>query len=308
MCKKIFMLSIFGLFLIICQQHVCAAEPPAQFGYVNVANAVLLHPLMKEFDAKPRRFKLSALKDDQGQLRNQNMEKLKKELSDAQSEYKKLEDERIATEKDYTVALQKLSNKKFPGTPSGDLSLEKYNQERTQIDIEFTRKLKSTREDLKKVQNRIAQMNQESEYVSHASHEETHKVFGLILDDVYEAVDAVAKFYKIPFVFNSSFEFARTTNQMTLSNPMPEFFSSLDQRLSEDPEGQLTVAAGITSWLEMKNNNLVNCSDARLTSFVLKGGVNMTPAVVDYIFQKHEISKSHRDFMQDYFKKVKTDK
>jgi hypothetical protein len=38
--------------------------------------------------------------------------------------------------------------------------------------------------------------------------------------------------------------------------------------------------------------------------FVLKGGVNMTPAVVDYIYQKHKISKTHRDFMQEFFKEA----
>ncbi len=186
--------------------------------------------------------------------------------------------------------------------------MEKYNEERKSIDLEFTRKLRALRTEIKKVQNSIAKLNQDSAYVEHASHEETRKVFTLILDELYEAIDAVAKFYKIPFVFNSSFAFERNTDQATITNPMPEFFKELDYRLSEDPEGKLTVSAGIKAWLDLKNNNLVNCSDPRLTNFVLKGGVNMTPAVVDYIYQKHEISKSHRDFIQEYFRTVGSDK
>ena len=64
------------------------------------------------------------------------------------------------------------------------------------------------------------------------------------------------------------------------------------------------MGASLNAWLMNRNDNLINCGDRRLSSFVLKGGLNMTPAVVDYIYQKHEISKSHRDFIQGYFKKA----
>jgi hypothetical protein len=170
--------------------------------------------------------------------------------------------------------------------------------------MEFSKKLRKVRKEVQRLQAEIAKLNKDSQYISHASHEETREIFALILDDVYEAVDAVAKFYKIPFVFNSSFEFTRNTNNVKVANPMTEFFNDLDYRLSEDPEGKLTVGAALKSWLDLKNNNLVNCSDPRLMKFVLKGGVNMTPAVVDYIYQKHKISKTHRDFMQEFFKEA----
>jgi len=301
---------LFFFFILLFSSASFASEQPGQvqFGYVNVADAVLLHPFMKEFDATPRRFKLSALKDDQGKLKARNLEKIKTELQEVLKEQNTLEKARIKTEKEYTESIQKLSSRKFSSGTTGELELQKYNEERAQIDIKYTKLLEENRNAMKKNQAKTAELNQESAYVSHASHEETNKVFGLILDDVYEATDAVAKFYKIPFVFNSSFEFSRTNNNLTISNPMPEFFAGLDKKLSNEDEGELTMAAGIINWLELKNNNLMNCSDARLARFVLKGGVNMTPAVVDYIYQKHEVSKSHRDFMQDFFKKVSTDK
>jgi len=302
--------ALFFLILIAClygQSPLCA-EDQVQFGYVNLAEAVLLHPFMKDFDATSRRFKITAIKGDHEKARAKNMAKVKEDLSKAQKDLKKLEEDRRKEESAYTVQLQKLLLQKNADPKSGEISMEKYNVKRKSIDLEFTRKLHALRIEIQKVQNSIAKLNQDSEYVGHASHEETRQVFSLILDDLYEAVDAVAKFYKIPFVFNSSFEFARNTTQVTVSNPMPEFFKDLDYRLSEDPEGILTVGAGIKSWLDLKNNNLVNCIDPRLTNFVIKGGVNMTPAVVDYIYQKHEISKSHRDFIQDYFRKVGSDK
>ena len=302
------MLVLFLLVVCANVQPPLQAEEQVQFGYVNLAEAVLLHPFMKDFDAAPRRFRITAIKGDHEKTRAQNLAKIKEEMEQAQSELKKLEEDRRKEESAYTVQLQKLVQQKNADPKSGEISLEKYNVERKSIDLEFTRKLHALRIEIQKVQNRIAKLNQESGYAEHASHEETGQVFSLILDDLYEAVDAVAKFYKIPFVFNSSFEFSRNTNQVSITNPMPEFFKDLDYRLSEDPEGNLTVAAGIKSWLDLKNNNLVNCADPRLTNFVIKGGVNMTPAVVDYIYQKHEISKSHRDFIQDYFRKVGSDK
>jgi Skp family chaperone for outer membrane proteins len=306
MTSKLISLLILTSIFSFGFSFVAYSQDQVQFGYVNVAEAVLLHPLMKDFDAGPRRFKLSATKDDAIKAHNENMANLKNELTSAQTEMKKLEEERIKIEKEYTTSLQNLSGKKINSGKSGGISIEKYNEEKNSIDLEFSRKLRTIKTEVQKVQSRINRINKESEYSGHASHAETGKIFGVILDDVYEGVDAVAKFYKIPFVFNSSFEFSRNTNLAATVNPMPEFFSSLDYRLSEDPEGKLTVAAGIKAWLEQKNNSLVNCSDRRLTGFVLKGGVNMTPAVVDYIYQKHEISKSHRDFMQDYFKKIET--
>ncbi|MBU1105979.1 MAG: hypothetical protein KKB51_04850 [Candidatus Riflebacteria bacterium] len=301
---------LFFLVLIACLnvQSSLQAEDQVQFGYVNLAEAVLLHPFMKDFDSAPRRFRITAIKGDHEKTRAENQAKAKEEIDQAQKELKKLEEDRRNEESDYTVQLQKLILQKNADPKSGEISMEKYNVERKSIDLEFTRKLHSLRIEIQKVQNRIAKLNQESVYAEHASYEETSQVFSLILDDLYEAVDAVAKFYKIPFVFNSSFEFSRNTSQVNITNPMPEFFKDLDYRLSEDPEGKLTVGAGIKSWLDLKNNNLVNCVDPRLTSFVIKGGVNMTPAVVDYIYQKHEIGKSHRDFIQDYFRKVGSDK
>ena len=155
------------------------------------------------------------------------------------------------------------------------------------------------------MQTRAVQLNKEAEYAGHASLEETSQVFSLILDDIYEGIEGVAKFYKIPFVFNSSFEFARTTSKMITTNPMPDFFGKLNEKINQE-EGKLTLAAGLNAWLNNRNDNLVNCDDRRLSSFVLKGGLNMTPAVVDYIYQKHDVSKDHRDFIQDYFKKTVT--
>ncbi|MGM0600305.1 MAG: hypothetical protein ACQETH_10885 [Candidatus Rifleibacteriota bacterium] len=303
--KKLFALPC--LFIVVFAALSTAEEAKPQFGYVDVADAVLLHPFMQHFDSDSKRFKLSALKNKKinvDKKKSDNLEKVKKEIEEKQKILKKLQEQRATIENTYTKELQKLNNKKSNSSLTGGLSLKEYNDKRESINMEFSKKLRKVRKEVQKVQADIAKLNKDSRYSSHASHEETREVFALILDDVYEAVDAVAKFYKIPFVFNSSFEFSRSTNNVKIANPMPEFFDDLDYRLSEDPEGKLTVGASLKSWLNLKNNNLVNCTDPRLMKFVLKGGVNMTPAVVDYIYQKHKISKTHRDFMQEFFQKT----
>jgi hypothetical protein len=303
--KKIFVLPC--LFIAAFVATLAAEEPKPQFGYVDVADAVLLHPPMQHFDSDSKRFELSALKGKKINIdkkKSENFAKIKKEIEEKQNFLKKLQERRATIENTYTKELQKLNDKKSNPSLTGGMSLKEYNDRRESINMEFSKKLRKVRKEVQRLQAEIAKLNKDSQYISHASHEETREIFALILDDVYEAVDAVAKFYKIPFVFNSSFEFTRNTNNVKVANPMTEFFNDLDYRLSEDPEGKLTVGAALKSWLDLKNNNLVNCSDPRLMKFVLKGGVNMTPAVVDYIYQKHKISKTHRDFMQEFFKEA----
>ncbi|MDD3148651.1 MAG: hypothetical protein PHD82_15260 [Candidatus Riflebacteria bacterium] len=279
------------------------AQESSQFGYVNVADAVMLHPLMKDFDSTPKRFKLSAIKDSPADKAKINTIKIEAELKAIQSEISRINAEKVKLENSYLEDLKKLPPVKNADGKTSEKSQDQYNSEKDKIDSAFFRNARNLNQELQKMQAKIVQLNREAEYAAHASQEETAQVFSLILDDVYEAVEAVSKFYKISFVFNSSFEFARIAGNLATPNPMPEFFSSLDTRLN-DEEGKLIVGAGLNAWLSNRNGNLINCDDRRLSSFVLKGGLNMTPAVVDYIYQKHEISKTHRDFIQDYFKKT----
>lgn len=280
------------------------AQETAQFGYVNVADAVMLHPLMKDFDPVSKRFKLSAMKNVPENRAKENQEKIAAELKTVQSEITRLGEEKEKLENTYLEDLKKLRLTKNPeGKTSGNLQ-EQYNREKNELDSGFFRNVGNLNQEIQKMQARVVQLNREAEYAANASAEETHQVFSLILDDVYEAIEAVSKFYKISFVFNSSFEFARISSHISTPNPMPDFFANLDKHLQEQEEGKLTMGASLNAWLMNRNDNLINCGDRRLSSFVLKGGLNMTPAVVDYIYQKHEISKSHRDFIQEYFKKA----
>jgi hypothetical protein len=152
----------------------------------------------------------------------------------------------------------------------------------------------------------LKKLNLESTYTDLADHRETAKVFELILDDVYKAIDQIAAHYSIPFVFNSSFAFDKSFNGgMTADNPMEKFFDHFDEiEKNDSEEGKENLATDLKFWLENKNRNLVNCGDARLSRFVLKGGINMTPAVIDYVYQKYNISQKQRDFIQKFHKDI----
>lgn len=299
--KLIRLILLVAAVLLVISGQAKAQEAP-QFGYVNVADAVMLHPLMKEFDASARRFKLSALKGDQEGKSQERRQKAESEVKTIQAEMDKLSEEKKKIENTYLENLKKLQGTKISDGTSGK-SQDQYNKEKARIDSAFFGDSRNLNQEIQKLQARLNELNLSAEYAGHASFEETSQIFSLILDDVYEGVEAVSKFYKIGFVFNSSFEFARISSKMLSVNPMPEFFGKLSEKLSEE-EGRLTLGAALNAWLSNRNDNLVNCDDRRLTSFVLKGGLNMTPAVVDYIYQKHEVSKDHRDFIQEYFKKA----
>ena len=53
---------VIVLTLFVFANNLYAQNVQSQFGYVNVSDAVLLHPTMRHFDIKTKLFKLEALK------------------------------------------------------------------------------------------------------------------------------------------------------------------------------------------------------------------------------------------------------
>ena len=305
--KKLFLLlSIF----IICNTPLTFAEKPTakvQFGYVNVAEVILLHPTMKNFDSKLSRFSLNAIDEkDIKKKEAENRNNLAKEINQIKANLSALKKERDAEEKKYLKDAKKLSNSTKLGTKGSQISTELYNEKRSKLDREFYAKLSEIKTGIKMMENQLQKLNKESAYTSFATHKETAKVFEIILDDSYKAIDAIATHYDIPFVFNSSFAFDRSFSSKVMStNPMKDFFAADMTKVEEDEkEAEQNRAAALKNWLENKNRNLMNCADPRLARFVLKGGINMTPAVIDYIYQKYNVKKEQRDFIQKFYKKL----
>ena len=134
-----------------------------------------------------------------------------------------------------------------------------------------------------------------------------------MLDDIYEAIEMVTKHYKIDIVMNSSFTIERTpvNPAFTPINPMAEF---LNKKLNRDAkevlfkhgaDGTAPFAMTLGYWCASQRWAFRNCIDIRLDKMILKGGLDMTPAVVDAIYQKYNIPASHRDVIREYFESEK---
>jgi hypothetical protein len=306
MKKIILLISIFTF----CSISITFAEKPAakvQFGYVNVAEIILLHPTMKNFDSKLSRFSLNAIDEKNiKQKEAENRKNLDKELAQVKADISKLKKERDLEEKKYLKATKKLVADTKLGTKGSQISTELYNEKRSKLDREFYAKLSEIKSGLNQMENKQEKLSKERNYTSFATHKETAKVFEIILDDSYKAIDAIANHYEIPFVFNSSFAFDRSfSSKVTSNNPMKNFFQEDLTKVEEDPEeAERNRAEALKTWLENKNRNLMNCADPRLARFVLKGGINMTPAVIDYIYQKYDVKKEQRDFIQKFYQKL----
>jgi hypothetical protein len=285
-----------------------AAEPPA-FGYTNVAQAVILHPLMGSFDAQAGRFLRTAVpaglaaKTPVGDQIAARRKKIQDEISECEKEIGRLE-------KEYFEKLGQLGDPPqgdSTATPSPS-SLYEYNKKRQSLENDFRQRVivQKTKRQRKEIEQEG--LDREARQAHLASHDETNRVFKLILDDISEAIDEVTRHYKIQFVFNSSFSIDRGPRRdlAPSENPMGEVYA-IGEKAAADAEAVRVLFGRIQAWTQGRNWLTMNCGDPRLDRFVLRGGVDMTPAVVDLVLQKHNIGKTQRDLLQTFFKTLATE-
>ena len=297
-----FILLALAMFMLC--GNLYAQAPQSQFGYVNVADAMLLHPTMRYFDPISKRFKLDALKGVDPEKRSEeNKINFKEELNKLEEKVKELEAERNELSDKYYAEIKKIFISEEKLKKISVQEKNKYNERKTKIDNKFHNDSDELRKKIYYAKQKVESFKNSSIYTGLATQGETNQLFSLMLDDVYDAMGAVAKHYKVSFVFNSSAELSFRESRMTASNPMGDFLDNFEQTV-QDRDGKKIMGAAFTSWLQDKNTTFLNCNDRRMTSFVMMGGLNMTPAVIDYIYQKHKIGKEQRDFIIEYFSKI----
>jgi hypothetical protein len=289
-----------------------AVEKKPAFGFTNVSQAMMLHPLMAKFRIKEGRFSTDAIEKKSAQnsdVRKNNILEKQKELNEKQE---KLNKDLQKLDQDLSQALSalnvKYNNKKLssPGKPS-----DQYNKEKGSIETEFWKKRRELQKQVALIQEDFLKLNKENELLHLTSQTDTDRVFGMMLDDIYEAVDVVAKHYKIDFVFNSSFSVERTpiNPSFTPANPMGSFFNKEFNRDAEEvlyehgQDGTPPLFATLDYWCACQRWAFRNTVDPRMDKMILKGGLDMTPAVIDFVYQKHKIPASHRDIIQEFLKK-----
>ena len=303
MRNRMFFVLLAIAILVLCDS-VYAQNPQSQFGYVNVADAMLLHPMMRHFDPISKRFKLEALKGvDPEKRAEENKINFKEELKKLENNVKELEEQRNEISEKYYAEIEKIfiSEEKLKNMSVPQKN--KYNEKKTKIDNKYHNDIDELRKKIYYAKQKVESFKNSSIYTGLSTQGETNQLFSLMLDDVYDAMGAVAKHYKVAFVFNSSSELSFREGRMTASNPMGDFLDNFEQSV-QDRDGKKIMGAAFTSWLQEKNSTFLNCNDRRMTSFVMMGGLNMTPAVIDYIYQKHKVGKEQRDFIIEYFEKI----
>ena len=304
-------IKVITLFLFIILNSVSFAAPQQEFGYVNVIDCMMLHPTMQYFDLGSKRFNLKALKGINIEERiEQNKIVVRKELEILKEQLKELEDKKKEIQETYE---ERRNNLLKPGEKLSLMTRTKrnmYYEKKAQLDAKMDNELSIVRREEYPITQNIKKLEDSSKYSGFSTIKETRDLFSLMLDDVYDAVNTISKRRNLAFIFNSS----ATLNYIesgesifkTIPNCLPDFFNNYDESTKEkgESEAEGIMGGALTYWLYERDKVFKNCSDRRLSTFVISGGINLTSEVIDYLYEKHKIGDKQRKFIKDYYKKI----
>ncbi len=292
------------------------AEGAPTFGYVNVAQAMSLHPLMAKLDPKEGRFELSAL----GPKAPPNREEARKAIEEKRAALtkkkatlqKNLDDLETAFQKrlaELEPLQQRINSLPAAARPP---VLDEYNKKKGLVEKDFWLKRDELKLELDKANVEMEGTVKENQLLHLTSVEETAQVFRIMLDDIYQAIDKVAEHYKVAFVFNSSFSIERTpvNPAFTPVNPLGEFLSKPLEGTPEDilfkhgKDGKAPLYAHLSYWNACQRWALRNCLDPRTDKLFIKGGTSMTAAVVDEVYEKYKIPALQRQVARRFLEEV----
>lgn len=288
------------------------AQSMQQFGYVNVVDVMMLHPTMRYFDLSTKRFSLAAFKEIDIQERiEEDKVKIRIEINKLNEEIKNYDDKLKEMEETYLERSSHLMKSNESLKTMTKKRRKKYEEDMAAMQAEFYSKSAEIRRKAFPIKEKVKKLEQSSKFTGYTNEKETKSLFSLMLDDVYEAMNDCAKARDCSFVFNSSASINYIEIESNvfwdIPNSMPEFFDDYKKLLKDNEESEANTIMGghITQWLSERNSVFKNCSDNRLTMFVMNGGINLTPEVIIYIYKKYNISKENQNFIYDYYQKIK---
>jgi hypothetical protein len=284
-----------------------AKAPSITFGFTNISKAMMLHPTMAHYKVQEGRFAPAASKEKQPEpgRKVKEFEAERAKLIEAKAQ----EDAKIEkVDMTFSKELNKL-NAKYEKR-SSEKGTDQYNKEKNQLENKYWIEREELVLKRAGIENSLEKLNEENAKLHLTSHSETSKIFSSMLDDIYEAVNQVADHYKVDFVFNSSFSVERTpvNPSFTPVNPMGEFLSmkpDVDAKeflTDHGEDGRPPYAMTLDYWLACQRWAFRTTADPRLDKMFLKGGLDMTPAVVDLVYQKYKVSDAHRDVVQEFLR------
>ncbi len=290
--------------LVLISASLPAAEQVPQFGHCNTAMAVMLHPLMAKLDTATGRFRSSALPNGTT-LVGQAAVELEAKRKALFKETDALRQEIAGVNQEFIGKLHELNrdqDKRAPDQSSPTPSTEEYSNKRRELEHEHRQKIISVRERLSFKESELEKLNSEATLTDLLSVTDTERVFKLILDDVYEAANVVIEREKLPFVFNSatSANVPLPAAGFTTDNPIAEILNT-SKPAKSTADQEYSAMSRLYQWVTGEKSQLYFCNDMRLTRFVLKGGTDITPAVVAQVYKKHNVAQSTCDLVQKLF-------
>lgn len=304
--KRPFLFTAILLLLFI--EIANASENGHVFGYVNVAKCVMFHPLMAKYRINEGRFSPEAL-PGKASLKSGH---LAEEHAEILSRQKKIQEEIQKSAQEFSQTLIKLRAPKngISASQTGDNADYEYNQKKHQLEKAFLGKRMELQSKLSEIEQEFTRLVQENSMALLITQEETDKVFSSMLDEIYAAIEGVSKHYKVDFVFNSSLSVERVpvNPSFTPVNPMHDFFSLKFDRDARDvlfqhgSYGTPPIVMQLDYWCACQGYVFKNMAETGVDKMFLKGGLDMTPAVIDLVYKNRNISQQHREMMQEYLK------
>ena len=137
MLKKVFFV-VTAFLLVGFVDTLYAQQSQNQFGYVNIANAMLLHPTMQYFDSQSKRFKIEALKGIKSEERiEENKLNFRKELNRLEDELRTLEAKRKEISEIHDERSQHLRLSDDALKKMGGKEIKAYEDRRAKLDKEY---------------------------------------------------------------------------------------------------------------------------------------------------------------------------
>ncbi len=302
-------LIVVLLVLVVGGVSPTTAEQAPQIGHCNVSMVVMLHPLMAQIDTATGRFRSSALPNG-ATLVGQAAIELEEQRREALKETDGLRQELAKANQEFISKLHELNREREKSPKAGQNkssptpSTDEYSNKRRALEHEHRQKILAIREKLAFKESALEKLNSEARLSDLLSVTDTERVFKLILDDVSEAVAIVIEREKLAFTFNSatSYRFTMPTARGgSVENPISALLRS-QKPAQPGTDQEYAELSRLTRWATGEKSMLYHCGDGRLTQFVLKGGKDITPAVIAEVYKKHQVPSGACDVVQKLFR------
>ncbi len=317
---QVLFVAVIGFLVVVAPIPASAADEAPTFGFINVSQALLFHPLMRHFDTTHNLFRPEALNRKELPNRKDDLAKIEKDREARVEARAKLEKELQVAAKQFGDELAALDAQSTQVSTTKGTELKKaqagtVTKKRGQIETDFWKVRERIQGEMAKLDGELEKLGERGRTLHLTTPEETATIFKVILDDVYNSIDQVAKAYKLAFIFNSSFIVNRVpaNPKFRPENPMGAFFDRKESLGKEGlykhgAEGVPPLMMTLRYWTGCGDWVFKNTNDPRLDRLFIRGGHDMTGAVVDAIYQKYGIDKAHRDTVVEFFNAISQDK